>query len=230
MSASPKWPRSQSKRSLNSPELNMHDDADQGISSSSSPSTNPNSSTSMRKKAAQMLSTDNLRSISQLPEGESEQDWITVNLLEFFQHIMALYGTISSYCTPSLCPSMTAGPNYEFFWAQDGKKPIKVSAPHYTELLRSWVIRSLQDDHLVPDHPGEEFSKDFMKKISPIYKRLLRIYAHIYHSHLEQIQALDERLAFDISCKHFIVFSKEFSLIDQNSLAPLSDLIASYAI
>jgi MOB kinase activator 1 len=69
-----------------------------------------------------------------------------------------------------------------------------------------------------------------MKKISPIYKRLFRIYAHIYHSHLEQIQALDERLAFDISCKHFIVFSKEFSLIDQNSLAPLSDLIASYAI
>ncbi|KAH8548400.1 putative Mob1/phocein family protein [Umbelopsis sp. PMI_123] len=186
----------------------------------------------MRKKAIQMLSTDNLRTISQLPDGESEQEWVTVNLLEFFQHIMSLYATISSYCTPSTCPSMTAGPNYEFFWAQDGKKPIKVSAPHYTDLLRSWVIRSLQDDHLVPDHPGKylPFDPYFMKKISPIYKRLFRIYAHIYHSHLDQIQGLDERLAFDISCKHFIVFSKEFSLIDQISLAPLSDLIASYAI
>lgn len=75
---------------------------------------------------------------------------------------------------------------------------------------------------------GEEFPKDFVKKISPIYKRLFRIYAHMYHSHMDQIQALDERAAFDISCKHFILFAEEFALIDQNSLAPLADLVASY--
>jgi hypothetical protein len=33
----------------------------------------------MRKKAFHMLSSDNLRKISQLPAGETEQDWITIN-------------------------------------------------------------------------------------------------------------------------------------------------------
>jgi hypothetical protein len=47
---------------------------------------------------------------------------------------------------------------------------------------------------------------------------------------LEQVQALDERLAFDLSCKHFILFAKEFTLIDQNSLNPLSELITTYGI
>ncbi|CAO3684197.1 unnamed protein product [Umbelopsis vinacea] len=219
------------KRSINSPDLSITEHLEQ---SNSLPNlhiqSSQMSSQVMRKKAFHMLSSDNLRKISQLPAGETEQDWITINLLEFFQHIMALYATISSYCTSSTCPSMTAGANYEFFWAQDGKKPIKVSAPHYTELLRSWIIGSLQNDQLVPEHPGEEFPKDFHKRISPIYKRLFRVYAHIYHSHFEQIQALDERLAFDLSCKHFILFAKEFTLIDQNSLNPLSELITTYGI
>jgi hypothetical protein len=63
---------------------------------------------------------------------------------------------LASICSPSphtlsLCVRVCS---YEFFWAQDGKKPIKVSAPHYTELLRSWIIGSLQNDQLVPEHPG----------------------------------------------------------------------------
>lgn len=71
--------RSQSKRSLNSPDSNINEGADQGISSSGSSNVNATSSTSIRKKAIQMLSTDSLRSISQVPDGESEQEWITVN-------------------------------------------------------------------------------------------------------------------------------------------------------
>ncbi|CAM0142230.1 unnamed protein product [Umbelopsis sp. WA50703] len=205
-------------------------DAEQPSLANSSPLLDAGATDVIRKKASKMLTADNLRRVIQLPEGETEQDWITINLLEFFQHTMSLYATIADSCTPSTCPSMTAGSNYEFFWAQDGKKPIKVSAPHYVDLLRTWVISSLQDGQLIPQQPGEPFPKDFLFRIRTIYKRLFRIYAHMYHSHIHQIELLDERLVFDISCKHFIMFAKEFSLIDQNSMAPLSELISSYSI
>jgi MOB kinase activator 1 len=51
-------------------------------------------------------------------------------VIDFFTSINLLYGTISEYCTSETCPSMNAGPKYEYLWA-DGKvikKPIKVSA------------------------------------------------------------------------------------------------------
>ncbi|KAG2184360.1 hypothetical protein INT43_000269 [Umbelopsis isabellina] len=167
--------RTQSRRSVQSPDwIVQHQqqlDADQLSSANSSPLLDAGTATVIAKKASKMLTVDNLRKVIQLPSGESEQDWITINrknlprshdemkiihynsaltVLEFFQQIMALYATISDSCTPSSCPSMTAGANYEFFWAQEGKKPIKVSAPHYVDLLRTWVTSSLQDGQLVP--------------------------------------------------------------------------------
>ena len=42
-----------------------------------------------------------------------------------------LYGTLTEFCTPDLCPIMSAGPRYEYHW-MDGvtvKKPLKCSAP-----------------------------------------------------------------------------------------------------
>ncbi|KAJ2955837.1 hypothetical protein NQZ79_g8214 [Umbelopsis isabellina] len=148
----------QSRRSVQSPDwIVQHQqqlDADQLSSANSSPLLDAGTTTDIGKKASKMLTVDNLRKVIQLPSGESELDWITINLLEFFQQIMALYATISDSCSPSTCPSMTAGANYEFFWAQEGKKPIKVSAPHYVDLLRTWVTSSLQDGQLVPQQPG----------------------------------------------------------------------------
>ena len=52
-----------------------------------------------------------------------------------------LYGTITEFCTEEKCPVMSAGPKYEYHWA-DGhhvKKPIKCSAPRYIDYLMSWV-------------------------------------------------------------------------------------------
>ncbi len=72
--------------------------------------------------------------------------------MDFFNEISLLYGTITEFCTPSTCPVMSAGPQYEYLWA-DGvkvKKPIKVSAPEYVDLLMSWVETQLNDEHIFP--------------------------------------------------------------------------------
>ena len=68
-----------------------------------------------------------------------------------------LYGTITEFCTEETCPVMSAGPKYEYHWAdgQTVKKPIKCSAPKYIDYLMSWVQDQLDDEQLFPSKIGE---------------------------------------------------------------------------
>lgn len=54
-------------------------DADPPSSANSSPLLDAGTATVIAKKASKMLTVDNLRKVIQLPSGESEQDWITIN-------------------------------------------------------------------------------------------------------------------------------------------------------
>lgn len=76
--------------------------------------------------------------------------------VDFFNQINMLYGTITEFCTEESCPIMSAGPKYEYHWA-DGhtvKKPIKCSAPKYIDYLMTWVQDQLDDETLFPSKIG----------------------------------------------------------------------------
>lgn len=70
-----------------------------------------------------------------------------------------LYGTITEMCTEESCPVMSAGPKYEYHWAdgQTVKKPIKCSAPKYIDYLMTWVQDQLDDEALFPSKIGESY-------------------------------------------------------------------------
>ncbi|KAG5573652.1 hypothetical protein H5410_063418 [Solanum commersonii] len=169
-----------------------------------------------------------------------------------------LYGTLTEFCTPENCPTMTAGPKYEYRWA-DGvqiKKPIEVSAPKYVEYLMDWIETQLDDESLFPQRLGAPFPPNFKDVVKTIFKRLFRVYAHIYHSHFQKIVSLKEEAHLNTCFKHFILFThtwslhmstvyrlnlgvaergngrchKEFGLIDKKELAPLQDLIDSIIV
>ncbi|NXY53506.1 MOB1A kinase, partial [Callaeas wilsoni] len=205
------------------------------------------------KHAEATLGSGNLRQAVMLPEGEDLNEWIAVNTVDFFNQINMLYGTITEFCTESSCPVMSAGPRYEYHWA-DGtniKKPIKCSAPKYIDYLMTWVQDQLDDETLFPSKiggcsrvsrdgpsrlsralipacrciPGVPFPKNFMSVAKTILKRLFRVYAHIYHQHFDSVMRLQEEAHLNTSFKHFIFFVQEFSLIDRRELAPLHELI-----
>lgn len=76
-----------------------------------------------------------------------------------------LYGTITEFCTEDSCPIMSAGPKYEYHWA-DGhtvKKPIKCSAPKYIDYLMTWVQDQLDDETLFPSKIGEFLWRKFSR-------------------------------------------------------------------
>eukprot|EP00899_Mesostigma_viride_P019256 jgi/Mesvir1/27331/Mv07147-RA.1 len=196
----------------------------------------PKKSTPVGSKGVQLkkhidatLGSGNLRDAVRLPPGEDLNEWIAVNTVDFFNQINLLYATITEFCTPENCPTMTAGPKYEYYWA-DGvkfKKPLKCSAPEYVEHLMEWIESQLDDETVFPQRIGAPFPRNFMDIVRTIFKRQFRVYAHIYHSHFAKICSLGEEAHLNTCFKHFIFFNTAFGLIDKKELAPLQELIDS---
>eukprot|EP00898_Chlorokybus_atmophyticus_P008772 jgi/Chlat1/8897/Chrsp92S08209 len=185
----------------------------------------------LRQHIDATLGSGNLRDAVRLPPGEDLNEWLAVNTVDFFNQINLLYGTITEFCTPQDCPRMTAGANFEYRWA-DGvkiKKPIEVSAPEYVEYLMSWIESQLDDEHVFPQRLGAAFPKSFLETVRTIFKRLFRVYAHIYHNHFQKICSLGEEAHLNTCFKHFIYFTQQFNLIDRRELAPLQELIDSFS-
>jgi len=173
------------------------------------------------------LGSGNMRSAVVLPKGEDLNEWLAVNTVDFFNEISLLYGTITDYCTPENCPVMNAGSNYEYLWA-DGvkiKKPIKCNAPEYVDHLMTWVEGQLNDESIFPLQLGTPFPKNFLSIVKTIFKRLFRVYAHIYHSHFKKIIGLGAEAHLNTCFKHFIYFVHEFKLISSVEQDPLKELI-----
>lgn len=74
----------------------------------------------LKKHVEATLGSGNMRMAVALPEGEDLSEWLAVNTVDFFNQINMLYGTIMDFCTPQECPVMSAGPKYEYMWA-DGE-------------------------------------------------------------------------------------------------------------
>ncbi|WRX18936.1 MOB kinase activator family - like 1 [Theobroma cacao] len=186
----------------------------------------------LKKHIDATLGSGNLREAVRLPPGEDLNEWLAVNTVDFFNQVNLLYGTLTEFCTPENCPTMTAGPKYEYRWA-DGvqiKKPIEVSAPKYVEYLMDWIEVQLDDESIFPQKLGAPFPPNFKEVVKTIFKRLFRVYAHIYHSHFQKIVSLKEEAHLNTCFKHFILFTCEFGLIDKKELAPLQELIESIIV
>ncbi len=66
-----------------------------------------------------------------------------------------------------------------------------------------------------------------MQVVKVIFKRLFRVYAHIYHSHFERIVTLGAEAHLNTCFKHFIFFVIEFELVESRELVPMQILIDS---
>jgi len=91
----------------------------------------------LRKHIDATLGSGNLREAVRLPPGEDINEWLAVNsnilpfrlqfspnsvvplklaclfcfaAVDFFNQVNMLYGTLTEFCTPESCPTMTAGP------------------------------------------------------------------------------------------------------------------------
>eukprot|EP00941_MAST-03F_sp_MAST-3F-sp1_P006540 g6540.t1 len=168
-----------------------------------------------------------LRSIVKLPPLESLNEWIAVHVIDFYNEISLLYGCVEEFCTPENCPIMNAGNRYTFLWqdsdSKEFKRPVRVSAPRYVSLLLDWVEKKIME---FDGNPGSDFPDDFEKKTKQIFKRLFRVYGHLYHSHFRSFVKLEIDSHINRSFTRFTLFVLEFNLIKDRELQPLRKLLA----
>jgi MOB kinase activator 1 len=170
-----------------------------------------------------------LRQAVKLPEGEELNEWIAVNTVHFYNAANMIYGTCAEFCTEKECPTMSAGRN-EYLW-KDGvnyKKPTRVPAPLYIDLLLNWVSDQISDPNLFPVDEDAKFPRNFMAQVKQIYKRLFRLYAHIYWQHFPKMKAIGANAHLNTCFKHFVFFILEFNLVSKQAMAPLEKFISKF--
>eukprot|EP01102_Stenamoeba_stenopodia_P009094 TRINITY_DN2665_c0_g1_i1.p1 TRINITY_DN2665_c0_g1~~TRINITY_DN2665_c0_g1_i1.p1 ORF type:complete len:414 (+),score=80.92 TRINITY_DN2665_c0_g1_i1:478-1719(+) len=172
---------------------------------------------------------DALNNIACPPE-ENLNEWIAAGVIELAKTAGLMFCLVVAECTKERCPVMCAGPKIQYYWA-DGvkiKKPIKVSAPEYVQYLQTWITGQLNDPAIFPvDGESGVYPRDFIEQMKNMLKRLLRIYLHIYHHHLDKV-VVSERMNFFMKYfKQFYYFTIEFKLVDEKEFEPLSPIISA---
>jgi Mob1/phocein family len=69
-----------------------------------------------------------------------------------------------------------------------------------------WV--QLDDPKIFPQQYGAPFPPNFEEVVRTIFKRLFRVYAHMYHSHFKHVCALGEEAHLNTCFKHFVYFTQ----------------------
>ena len=59
----------------------------------------------------------------------------------------------------------------------------------------------MDDESIFPSKVGVPFPRNFVSSVQNIFKRLFRVYAHIYHSHFPKIVSLGEEAHLNTSFK-----------------------------
>lgn len=116
----------------------------------------------LHKKAQASLNAGlDLKQAVQLPHGEDLNDWVAVHVVDFFNRINLIYGTISDSCTDQTCPVMSGGPKYEYRWQDEHKykRPTALSAPKYMSLLMDWIEVQINNENIFPTNVGKISTK-----------------------------------------------------------------------
>ncbi|MCJ1432956.1 MOB kinase activator 1B [Xylographa pallens] len=188
------------------------------------------SSYQLRQFAEATLGSGSLRKAVKLPDGEDLNEWLAVNVVDFYNQINLLYGSITEFCSPQSCPEMKATDEFEYLWqdSENFKRPTKMPAPQYVEHLMGWVQGNIDNEQMFPSRIGVPFPKTFPTLIRQLFKRLYRVYAHIYCHHYPVVVQLGLEPHLNTSFKHYVLFIDEHGLASGKDFwGPLGDLVDS---
>ncbi|VDN23560.1 unnamed protein product [Dibothriocephalus latus] len=178
----------------------------------------------LHKQAEASLSAGvDLREAVKKPADEELNDWIAVHVVDFYNRINLIYGTICDRCTAESCPRMTGGKKFEYHWRDNNRyrKPTPVSAPDYIGLLMDWIDEQINDPVLFPTSMDVPFPKNYHNVVKKIMSRLYRVFVHVYIHHFDRLMEIGAEAHVNVCYKHFYYFVTYFDLIDPKELEPL---------
>uniref|UniRef100_A0A3B3SYG9 MOB kinase activator 2 n=1 Tax=Paramormyrops kingsleyae TaxID=1676925 RepID=A0A3B3SYG9_9TELE len=164
-----------------------------------------------------------LKELVVLPREIDLNEWLASNTTTFFNLINLQYSTISEFCTGETCQAMTACSTIYHWYDEKGKKT-KCTAPQYVDFVMS-LVQKLTDEVLFPLAVlGKEFPSAFEAVVKKICRYLFHVLAHIYWAHFKESVALELQGHLNTLYAHFIVFVREFNLVDPKETSIMDDL------
>nr|XP_055165070.1 MOB kinase activator 2 isoform X2 [Nyctereutes procyonoides] len=161
-----------------------------------------------------------------LPREIDLNEWLASNTTTFFHHVNLQYSTISEFCTGEACQTMAVC-NTQYYWYDERGKKVKCTAPQYVDFVMSSVQKLVTDEDVFPTKYGREFPSSFESLVKKICKYLFHVLAHIYWSHFKETLALELHGHLNTLYVHFILFAREFNLLDPKETAVMDDLTES---
>lgn len=167
-----------------------------------------------------------LLTLSALPHGLDQQEWIATNTVSFFQHTTLFFSALSDCCSMTTCPAAKSSGHILYEWTDDQGKKLKCSAPIYIDYALSYIQEILTDERVFPTKAGSAFPSGFMFLIQKIFVMLFRTLAHLFSVHYQEAIAVKIHPHLNTLFTHFITFSHMFRLLEPSETASIDELIA----
>jgi len=152
------------------------------------------------------------------PKWVDINEWVAINIFEFYNNLNMFYGVLSEFCTSESCPTMSAGKTLDYTWIDSNRKQIKLAAPIYTDYVFTWVQNLLEDKNMFPTDSSRPFPQNFASTAKHIYRQLLRVFAHIFHAHFPHLLHLQLEAHVNSLFAHFLAFGTEYELLDPKDI------------
>jgi len=187
----------------------------------------------LSKWTKRTLGSGNLREAVRLPDGEDMNEWLATNIVDFYNEVMLLYDMCSDDAERFTKEGEGFPPQYEYRWAESkNEAAIRCSSPEYINHVLVWLEDMIHDESVFPTNDKNKFPSKFDEIASKMLSRIFRIFAIIYHSHFEAIEAHEAASHLNTAFKHFIFFTyehgmladKEYKALDE----PVKRLISEY--
>lgn len=168
------------------------------------------------------------QTLVQVPKYVDQNEWMVLNVFEFYQYLNLFYGVIAEFITPQTCPTMNAGPGVDYLWTDANKNPVRLPSNTYIDFVLTWISNKFDDTTLFPTKQGVPFPPHFLGVLKNMYRQMFRIFAHVYHNHFDKFVHLSMEAHWNSFFAHFISFGKEFDMLDKKEMEPLALLIESF--
>ncbi|XP_013409137.1 MOB kinase activator-like 2 isoform X2 [Lingula anatina] len=165
-----------------------------------------------------------------IPVNIDRNEWLATNTISFFEHINLMYGTISEYCTPAGCNSMTGPGGTQYLWFDEKGKKCKCAAPQYVDFVMTFIQKTISEESVFPTKYGNPFPSSFEVLVKKIHRYLFHVLAHIYHAHYKEMVTFGIHGHLNTVFKHFMTMNKEFKLIDEKETDILDSLCRSLEV
>ncbi len=118
--------------------------------------------------------------------------------------------------------------SYEYMWC-DGVtfvQPISIPARTYMKFCLLWTQQQLKDPKVITTAPNALYSDNLISTWKMVYRRLLRVYAHLFINHGEDYDK-NGVLGSVLQCmlRRFLMYGIESGLTSKKELLPVKQIL-----